>query len=154
LCNLANRFKLIEIVNSDGAMLSFTSNIAERVSDFCALIAGAFSAPAGVSLLPSKHAATRRNVKSHLAPVAHVKATPPSHNSGGTQWQRIAAVIEDGIAAGRATVALHAEALTKIDAAEFALSTIMNDLSAIMSLPPKRAVPARIVASRRSALAA
>jgi hypothetical protein len=125
------------------------------VSVFCASIAGALSVPAGVSLLPAKRTATRRNVKPHLASVAPAKTSAPSARSGGgTQWQRIAAVIEGGIAAGRRTVALHAEALTQIDAAEFALSTIVHDLSEIMSLPPRRAMPARIVSSRRSALAA
>lgn len=74
---------------------------------------------------------------------------------GLVQWQRIAGILESRIDAAHLIVDRQSKALTQLDAAEFALSKIVEDLSAIMPLAYRRGVGAQQpVYGTRKALAA
>lgn len=68
---------------------------------------------------------------------------PPDPASGLIQWQRIAGILESRIDAAHLIVDRQSKALTQLDAAEFALLKIVEDLSTIMPIAYRRSVGTR-----------
>jgi hypothetical protein len=96
-----------------------------------------------------------RNAHRAAAPQSHVhRAEPCPPMPVRQQWQRIADVINHRIETTRRVVRQQDEALIQLDAAEFALSKIVEELSSIMLLAPRgpaKSLPRRAL---RPALAA
>jgi hypothetical protein len=70
------------------------------------------------------------------------------------QWQRVASLAGAGLAAVRHAGELQAKARTQLDAAEFALTEIVEELAGVLRLTATHAASARPAAAPRRALAA
>jgi len=124
-------------------MLNAICKLLARVSEL-----HAFAATVPLMLVASRAPAAKPAAR--IAP--KVSAAP---RSAANHWHRIADLVEDGITSARRTAMLHTEALTQLDAAEFALSKIVADLSAVMTIPAIRSSQqARPAFKKRLALAA
>jgi hypothetical protein len=92
---------------------------------------------ASLILIPSRIPAAAPHM--HLyrdgsLPVARIDAEQrcAAPMQASAQWRRIADVVEHSIEANRLVSRRQAEALTQLDAAEFALSKLVDELSAVM----------------------
>jgi hypothetical protein len=78
----------------------------------------------------------------HSAPIpALVVAGAPveaARLSGSDQWSRLCAVISNAAEGAKAAAELQSTATRKLDLAQYGLSTLMDELSAVMAVPGRR----------------
>ncbi len=64
--------------------------------------------------------------------------TAPARLTLADQWIRMTGVVEGAIASAGETRKLQAAAIQQLDLAQYALSTLMDELSAVMLVPGRR----------------
>lgn len=78
--------------------------------------------------------------RSDAAPAAtpRVEAVEPSRLSADRQWAKVTGVLSAAIAGANAAAQLQRTATQKIDLAQYGLGTLIDELSAVMTVPGRR----------------
>ncbi len=79
-----------------------------------------------------------RVVDRSTTPVAVYKSVEPARLSAAAQWARVTDVVSTAIAGAKSAVELQSSATQQLDLAQYGLSTLMDELSAVMAVPGRR----------------
>jgi hypothetical protein len=130
--------------------------LAAAASSVFSALAPLFVVSSRILIDPVQQPPRQRSVATAQNRVAAIKHEPSREpRSAGSHWLQIAQGIESRLQSARQAVELQSAALVQVDAADFTLAKIIEDLSAVMPRAPElRARPSAAVLVARQALAA
>jgi hypothetical protein len=127
----------ISVPNSGIPFASVVSELAGGIRRF---IAASFPAKPQVAQGPRQQSA--------MKPVAAGRAATPTaaaaRLSAGDQWAKLTDVVATAINRANSAATLQTSATQQLDLAQYGLSTLMDELSAVMTVPGRRERPAQV----------
>ena len=90
------------------------------------------------------------------SPILKLTSTSPVRLTLAAQWARLSGVVSEAIGAARTAEQMQIAATQQLDLAQYALSTLVDELAAVMTIPGRRDQKATVhvfgkVATRASA---
>lgn len=91
-----------------------------------------------LAVVPLRAEGPQPRVDTPVLAVALQKSVEPVRLSAAAQWARVTDVVSTAIAGAKSAVELQSSATQQLDLAQYGLSTLMDELSAVMAVPGRR----------------
>lgn len=129
----------ITTTNSSGFLLAAPAIAGRLMRPLVGMASRITLAVAALRLVRAPHQSRPAQViEAPSLPAASQKQAEPARLSAAIQWARLSDVVSTAIAGAKSAADLQSSATQQLDLAQYGLTTLMDELSAVMSVPGRR----------------